>query len=436
MDRMSGLADETLNVIMGFNGAKEAARVLTLAKRFRNLHTIVGSLNFDDVNDFHGTFSEFVSERLGLLEDNQFVRRFSLKARAILDPADIAQWLRDVLKRGVVDVSLHIHGNNGAPLPLELFNSSSVGMLRLGRHLVISEVPATAALPALETLVLDSVRFHAFGDCAFQAFLSACPTLKDLTINGWFWETWRWGGMLSNNSLLRLTITRRMQGGFDGLDYQEISFQTPSLRYLDYTNFVPDAYPVVNLESLEEAKLYLQVVEDREWFGELLEDPDRLSSNPTNLIEGIKNTLYFFRESIPLFENLHHLTMRHSDMRVCWRFLPFLLSKTPNLKTLHIEGGLHYAQKSESLDYVCECVSEYSCLSSCAVEFMDINMWDDGAEGEMEQIKHFLGKLAHLELLKVHSLGGISDEDKLRITNHLLMLPRASPKCKVEISFR
>lgn len=87
---MSGLADETLNVIMGFNGAKEAARVLTLAKRFRNLHTIVGSLNFDDINDFHGTFSEFVSERLGLLEDNQFVRRFSLKARAILDPADIA----------------------------------------------------------------------------------------------------------------------------------------------------------------------------------------------------------------------------------------------------------------------------------------------------------------------------------------------------------
>lgn len=143
-------------------------------------------------------------------------------------------WLRDVLKRGVVDVSLHIHGNNGAPLPLELFNSSSVGMLRLGRHLVISEVPATAALPALETLVLDSVRFHAFGDCAFQAFMSACPTLKDLTINGWFWETWRWGGMLSNNSLQRLTITRRMQGGFDGLDYQEISFQTPSLRYLDY----------------------------------------------------------------------------------------------------------------------------------------------------------------------------------------------------------
>ncbi|KAL0835754.1 hypothetical protein Bca101_087643 [Brassica carinata] len=383
MDRMSGLADETLNVIMGFNGAKEAARVLTLAKRFRNLHTIVGSLNFDDVNDFHGTFSEFVSERLGLLEDNQFVGRFSLKASAILDPADIAH------VRGVVDVSLHIHGNNGAPLPLELFNSSSVGMLRLGRHLVISEVPATAALPALETLVLDSVRFHAFGDCAFQAFMSACPTLKDLTINGWFWETWRWGGMLSNNSLQRLTITRRMQGGFDGLDYQEISFQTPSLRYLDYTNFVPDAYPVVNLESLEEAKLYLQVVEDRE-----------------------------------------------CDMRVCWRFLPFLLSKTPNLKTLHIEGGLHYAQKSESLDYVCECVSEYSCLSSCAVEFMDINMWDDGAEGEMEQIKHFLGKLAHLELLKVHSLGGISDEDKLRITNHLLMLPRASPKCKVEISFR
>ncbi|KAG2239283.1 hypothetical protein Bca52824_090143 [Brassica carinata] len=165
MDRMSGLSDETLSVIMGFNGATEAARVLTLAKRFRNLHTVVGSLGFDDVNDFRGTFSEFVT--------------------------DIAQWLRDVLKHGVVDVSLDIHRNKGDALPLELFSSNTV-------------------------------------------------------------------------------------------------------------------------------------------------------------------------------------------------------------------------------------------------EFMDIDLWDDGTEGEMAQIKHFLGKLAHLKLVKVRSCG-ISDDDKLRITNHLLMLPRASPKCKVEI---
>lgn len=179
----------------------------------------------------------------------------------------------------------------------------------------------------------------------------------------------------------------RLSSGFNGLDYQRISVQTPSLKYLDYTDFVHDVYPKVNVESLEETNFYLEVVEYREWFGEAIENPDCLSSNPTNIIEGIKNvksltlssslilgifliielhlkihsmlyiymmdnvwwtylrwlvdfhwlqTLYFFRESIHLFENLHHLTMRHSDMRVWWQFLPFFLSKTPNLKTLHI----------------------------------------------------------------------------------------------------
>lgn len=43
------------------------------------------------------------------------------------------------------------------------------------------------------------------------------------------------------------------------------------------------------MESLEETKFYLEVVEYREWFGEVIENPDCLSSNPTNIIEGIKN---------------------------------------------------------------------------------------------------------------------------------------------------
>lgn len=61
------------------------------------------------------------------------------------------------------------------------------------------------------------------------------------------------------------------------------------IRGLVFKLQVSNAYPKVNVESLEETKFYLEVVEYREWFGEVVEDPDSLSSNPTNIIEGIKN---------------------------------------------------------------------------------------------------------------------------------------------------
>lgn len=48
--------------------------------------------------------------------------------------------------------------------------------------------------------------------------------------------------------------------------------------------------------------------------------------------------LCFFREAIPEFINLHHLTIVPTDYEgFYWRFLPVLLKKTPNLKTLVIE---------------------------------------------------------------------------------------------------
>ncbi|XP_023639081.1 F-box/LRR-repeat protein At3g58980 [Capsella rubella] len=188
-----------------------------------------------------------------------------------------------------------------------------------------------------------------------------------------YWETWKWSGIVSSRSLQRLTIGRELID-FKGPDPQNITFDTPSLAYLDYGDFVPDGYTIVNFESLVEARLNLLVMVDRRWRGHFSEDGDILSSNATNLIQGIKHvqilelsspytfeTLYLFRDAIPVFEKLHHLTMTHDDTGFGWRFLPFLLNKAPNLKTLVIEGGLHCLEP----DYVCRCLSGYSCLLSC-----------------------------------------------------------------------
>ncbi|CAH8269113.1 unnamed protein product [Arabidopsis lyrata] len=228
--------------------------------------------------------------------------------------------------------------------------------------------------------------------------------------------------------------------GFEGSDFGSITFDTPSLVFLEYVDFVPDEYPFVNFDSLVEAKLDLVLTVHHTWNGELIIDSDNISSNPTNLLKGLKNvqilaltcssveTFYFFREAIPVFENLHHLSILYG---FCWQILRVLLKKSPNLETLVIKGSLHDNQcKPES---VCECMSGYSCLLSCPVKILVITRYK-GTKGELEQMKHFLGKLSCLVLVTI-SFWTRDDDEKLRLTTDLLMLPRASVNCKIQIRF-
>ncbi|WZY89013.1 hypothetical protein YC2023_045748 [Brassica napus] len=124
-------------------------------------------------------------------------------------------------------------------------------------------------------------------------------------------------------------------------------------------------------------------------------------------------------ESIPMFVMVSQLSLGLSEG--CWFSLTNVIKKFPNLKTLIIEGSVHY-------DY-----SEYSCLLSCPVEVLKINEYY-GSVNELEQTKHFLGKLPCLELVVVCARE-TSSEAKLQIMAELLMIPRASSKCKIQVKF-
>ncbi|KAL1188034.1 F-box/LRR-repeat protein [Cardamine amara subsp. amara] len=443
MDRISGLPGDVIGIIVSFLPANDAARVLLLARSFRHLYTIIPNLEFNDALEFHGTFTDFVTQSLAQLETTTLIRRFSLKSEGGIK-SRINHWLRDVLKRSVMDLELDIYGY-GSELPSEIFTGNTVIKVKLGKEFEISVIPKNALLPSLESLILDTdVRFCApdDGDCAFKALLLACPVLKELIIKEMHWEKWNWSRLVSSQSLQRLTMSRILFDDFIEDEAHTLSFDTPSLAYFEYCDVVPDAYPVVNFDSLVEAKLDLLVMENRNWSGTFPYYSDNLSSNPRNLIEGIRNVkildltspfvfeaLYFFHDAIPVFRNLQHLSFTNDNIGLCWRFLPVLLDKTPNLKTLVIEGGLHYVEEP---DYVCHCLLGYSFLLSCRVEVMEITLWEHGTIEELEQVKHFLGKLPCLELLIVNTSRWVSDNEKLRIIKDLRRLPRASPKCRVE----
>lgn len=90
-----------------------------------------------------------------------------------------------------------------------------------------------------------------------------------------------------------------------------------------------------------------------------------------------------------------------------------------------MQGGLHCAEEP---DYVCSCLSGYSCLWSSTIEVLEITLGQGGTVAELEQLKHFLGKLSSLQLLQVGSWKDLSP----KFISDLLKLPRASSKCKIQ----
>ncbi|KFK35038.1 hypothetical protein AALP_AA5G226000 [Arabis alpina] len=443
MGRISDLPNELICHIGSFLSAKEAALTMVLSKRWRNLFTIIQKLHFDDDDDEgSGSFDVFVDGVLALPVSSR-VKEFSLRLKNAHYDC-INSCLCNVLKRGVLVLNLCIQvaDQGGYSLPLEVFNCKTVAKMSLEHGFVIDLLPVDAFLPALKTLFLDNVRFYDFGGrCAFKTLLAASPVLEELCIYGIELERWKWSCSVSSPTLQCLTIKRRQwthyneDNGLDtrGLayDFDSISLDLPGLTYLEYSDYVPKEYIIVNLSSLVEAKLHLCVDEDRTW-----DNRDANDFNPMNLINGFKNVqildvshevmemLYVFQEVIPLFEKLVHITVSFSN---CWFSLPVLIEKSPNLNTLVINNFLHYPRQGDRL--VCQCVSDYSFLLSCPVKILEITKYR-GTRGELEQMKHFLEKLLCLERVVVHAW--VRGEAKMKLEADFQMLPKASSKCKIE----
>ncbi|KAG7550762.1 Leucine-rich repeat 2 [Arabidopsis thaliana x Arabidopsis arenosa] len=250
--------------------------------------------------------------------------------------------LCNVLKRGVLDLELDINVKEDYILPFEVFTCKTLVKLKLGCGFVIDILPKNALLPALKTLILDLVRFDSSDGCAFTRLLSASPVLEELVINRLNWEHWKGSRFVSSPTLKRVTIRRKEWEPEAWTEFESVSFDTPSLAYLEYKDVIPYGYPTVNLNSIVEARLTLPREVEYDWVNR--------SADPSNLIKGLKNVetlsikgldtmrlvFYNFREAVPVFENLFHLSVI-SEPDFCWDPLQILLEKSPNLKTLTIE---------------------------------------------------------------------------------------------------
>ncbi|CAF2048503.1 BnaA09g55370D [Brassica napus] len=438
MDLVSSLPEEVLCHILSFMSTKEAALTSVLSKRWLSLWTLVPNLDVDDSVFLHPeegkreregilySFMDFVDRVLALQGDSP-IKRFSLKCKTGIDPDRVNLWILNVLQRGVSDLELCLdfprcgysdNDDEDYELPKEMFESKTLVDLKLTSEFGVDWWRDKGTLlPMLKSLRIDSGELLLLSD-ELELFVYALPVLEELYL-----ATMEWFDLdetVSSASLRKLTIYAKGFEGFGG-DPKGFSFDTPSLVYLDYSDYVAADYPKVNLTSLAEARLNLLVKENQV---ELIraaapngEDDVVIQRfrNVSKLMRGLINVeklslsadtlevLSLSCDSMPVFNNLKSLNIKSHKERG-WQAVPVLLRNCPHLETIVFEGLIHYV--TDDCGDACGCISREDkgrcSLVSCPVKKIQIHGFEMTVP-EMKVIRHFLVSLQCLKEMKIYA---------------------------------
>ncbi|KAL0848453.1 hypothetical protein Bca101_021700 [Brassica carinata] len=345
-DEISWLPDEVLGKILSLLPTKQAASTSVLAKKWRHVFRLVHTLDFDDSDllqpeegkegwpVIRESFRNFVDRTLAL-QCGSPINNFSLKfhIHEMKEMAHVFSWICNALERGVLEMSLSFKKKyKHIFLPSELLTSKTLVKLTLGTQIYLGEFPpnTNVSLPALKSLSIDTVVIGRDDLCG--VLLRGCPLLEELYVRHRKCE----GALfyIYNPTIRKLSVNCEFEFARDGM-----SFDTPSLVSLNYSDYALEAYTDMNLASLVEARLDIR-------YSKWIKNPDL-----TGLIIGISNvqTLHLSPATadviarcedglvLPVFKNLVKLSFGSFNERG-WKLLPYLLKQSPKVETLIIQG--------------------------------------------------------------------------------------------------
>ncbi|EOA23612.1 hypothetical protein CARUB_v10016812mg [Capsella rubella] len=441
MDRVSNLPDEIRCHILSFLPTKHTAVTSVLSKSWRNLWKLIPNLDIDDSEflhpedgkgerkDIRESFVSFVDSVLATQGDSP-IDKFSLKCITGVHPDSVNRWICNVLQRGVSDLNLFTDftyedtEEDDYRLPLEMFVSKTLVKLKLRSEHCVNwwYWEMGASLSMLKSLYIDSELIFC-GE--MESFLPSFPALEELRMANMEWS--ELDETMSSASLKKLSIHGTGCEEFE--NPKTISFHTPNLLYLNYSDLVAEDYPVVNMGKLVEARINLivknedQIKRVREPDYDLLEDDEGdvvlQFVNVVKLIKGIQNIqeLYLTSdtlelltlccESMPVFNNLKILGLKSDEGRG-WQAVPALLRNCPHLECLFIEGLLHYV--TDKCRDACDCISREDkgrSLISCPVKKLQVRGFR-GTVREKEMIRHFLEYFPCLDEMEIDAENNVS----------------------------
>ncbi|GKV34425.1 hypothetical protein SLEP1_g42799 [Rubroshorea leprosula] len=433
MDRISRLPDELLLLIISLLSMKDAVRTSTLSTRWRHLYASVSNLDLRFSVD-HVGFMDFV-DRLFFLRKRCIIENFHLCcSRSLpLDPSRIEGWICAVMWHGIRELDLTVDTIAKLNLPTSLFTCKTLEVLKL--HVDYDcpiEIPANVYLPSLKVLHLTNTACILDGDSGERLFPN-CPILEDLVIITYVRYLIGYDLRVCSSTLKRLTIVTNAFR--EPRDPFQVFINAPNLVYFKYCGWEGDTCAFVNVQSLlVEADIDFPKYSGNNHYLQIATDLMRgISKVQTLCISAM--TLIHLKENlvpIPLLKNLKILRVFHCEMQGL-EGLPYLIGRCDSLETLVLEMDSDRAM-FDLFKWVPEtwhALEELrvNCLFTCLKKIEIFTF--KGNEEHMKMVEYFLKTASVLENLEIHIWAKY--EERLEITNELLMLPRVSKDCRVTV---
>ncbi|CAD5315743.1 unnamed protein product [Arabidopsis thaliana] len=269
----------------------------------KNLSSLKFSFSDDQEEEHFVRFVDQVLRQRG----NRKLDSFSLTLNDEIDGGFVTHLVDYPLDNGVEKLKLSIYDIKGNfQLSSRVFSQATLVTLKLATNRSLiwinGDDVAAAHLPCLKTLWLDDVLVADVK--VFVRLLSRCPILEELVMIDMKWHNWE-ACFVVSASLRRLKIVWTDYVEMDEYDRcpQSVLFDTPNVLYLEYTDHIAGQYPLLKFSSLIEAKIRLEMIDEKEEEDEGQEVI--VGDNATAFITGITSVrkLYLYANTIQV---LHH----------------------------------------------------------------------------------------------------------------------------------
>ncbi|CAG7875515.1 unnamed protein product [Brassica rapa] len=416
MDNLSRLPDELLVRILSLVPTKVVVSTSILSKRWMFLWMSLPKLEFVDRDESLLVLKDFVNKNLPLHRApviQSFLLSLYESREKNIKPEDIRQWVEIAVSRHLRELDVSYSSDNKENMvPNSLFACKSLVVLKL-RFLTLMDVPSTACLPSLKTLLLELVVYE--DQKPFEALLSICPVLEDLEV--WFREDESIQEFTINVPSLR-KLCLHVSYYWSSLERYEID--TPCLEYLELADWNDSPCLVKNMPKLEKAHV------------------DVVSFAVKNVIGSVASVKHLtvcsedvYGDGI-VFDQLEHLKLcicKDDSSNVLAQFL----KDSPNLKVLVISQlDLHADLKTNEMGYW----NQPSSVPECLLSSLQILNWEGyfGRPQDRDIAVYILRNARHLRTATIWGNTVEHDVPNLEMIKELTLSSRASSTCELVVT--